>query len=161
MTATLLEKPRPSYELVSRHDGRAPRYTSYPTAVQFTPTVDARTYKGWLNALPAGEPVSLYAHIPFCARLCWYCGCNTRAVNRHDPVEAYVGKLVEEIRLVSRELPGPMPASAIHLGGGTPNMRAISATWNERVSRNWASSGGMVRRSNSEFLSRPASMHGW
>ena len=124
MTATLLEKPRPSYELVSRHDGRAPRYTSYPTAVQFTPTVDARTYKGWLNALPAGEPVSLYAHIPFCARLCWYCGCNTRAVNRHDPVEAYVGKLVEEIRLVSRELPGPIPASAIHLGGGTPNMLA-------------------------------------
>ena len=97
MTATTLATPRSLYDLVSRHDGRAPRYTSYPTAVQFAPAVDAATYRQWLAALPADEAVSLYLHIPFCARLCWYCGCNTRAVNRHDPVEAYVAKLVEEI----------------------------------------------------------------
>ena len=122
MTATTLATPRSLYDLVSRHDGRAPRYTSYPTAVQFAPAVDAATYRQWLAALPADEAVSLYLHIPFCARLCWYCGCNTRAVNRHDPVEAYVAKLVEEIRMVAGALPGPIPASAIHLGGGTPNM---------------------------------------
>lgn len=110
--------------LIAKYDGRAPRYTSYPTAVQFTPQVDEPTYRAWLAQLPAYEPVSLYAHIPFCSRLCWYCGCNTRAVNRHDPVEAYVAKLVEEIRLLSQALPGRLPANAVHLGGGTPNMLA-------------------------------------
>ena len=99
-----------------------PRYTSYPTAVQFTPTVDVATYRQWLTALPVDKPISIYLHIPFCARLCWYCGCNTRAVNRHDPIEAYVGKLVEEIRMVAAALPARMPVSAVHLGGGTPNM---------------------------------------
>ena len=122
MTAPLLHTPRSLYELVSRYDGRAPRYTSYPTAVQFTPTVDVATYRQWLTALPVDEPISIYLHIPFCARLCWYCGCNTRAVNRHDPIEAYVGKLVEEIRMVAAALPARMPVSAVHLGGGTPNM---------------------------------------
>ena len=111
-------------ELIAKYDGRAPRYTSYPTAVQFTPQVDAATYRGWLAALPLADPVSLYLHIPFCARLCWYCGCNTRAVNRREPVSDYVQNLVAEAGLLQAALPGRLPANAIHLGGGTPNMLA-------------------------------------
>jgi oxygen-independent coproporphyrinogen-3 oxidase len=109
-------------DLVARYDGRAPRYTSYPTAVQFTPAVDERVYRGWLAALPASEPVSLYVHVPFCARLCWYCGCNTRAVNRHEPVGEYVQLLAQEARLLRAALPARLRAQAIHLGGGSPNM---------------------------------------
>lgn len=109
-------------QLVARYDGRAPRYTSYPTAVQFTPAVDEATYRGWLRELPADDPVSLYLHIPFCSRLCWYCGCNTRAVNRHEPVGEYVELLLAELALLEQALPGRMKASAVHLGGGTPNM---------------------------------------
>lgn len=109
-------------ELIAKYDGRAPRYTSYPTAVQFTPQIDAKTYRGWLAALPLADPVSLYLHIPFCARLCWYCGCNTRAVNRHEPVGEYVQHLLAEAALLQGALPGRLPANAIHLGGGTPNM---------------------------------------
>ena len=108
--------------LIAKYDGRAPRYTSYPTAVQFTPEVTAHDYRGWLGGLSQSDPVSLYLHIPFCARLCWYCGCNTRAVNRHAPVRDYVSYLLRETALLASALPGRMKVNAVHLGGGTPNM---------------------------------------
>lgn len=111
--------------LIAKYDGRAPRYTSYPTALQFTPQVGEATYRQWLAALPATEPVSVYVHVPFCTRLCWYCGCNTRAVNRHQPVAAYVRRLLEEVELLSPALPGQLPVSAVHFGGGTPNTLSI------------------------------------
>ncbi|WP_333586688.1 oxygen-independent coproporphyrinogen III oxidase [Phenylobacterium sp.] len=111
--------------LIARYDGRAPRYTSYPTAVQFTPEVDEAVYRSWLAALPLDEAVSLYLHIPFCARLCWYCGCNTRAVNTHGPVRDYVNLLMREMHLLGEALPGRLPAKAVHLGGGTPNMLSV------------------------------------
>lgn len=113
---------RPNPALIAKYDGRAPRYTSYPTAVQFTPQVTAQTYREWLARLPAADPVSLYVHVPFCSRLCWYCGCNTRAVNRHEPVSDYVGYLLREITLLEAALPARLPARALHFGGGTPNM---------------------------------------
>jgi len=123
---SVLHAPKPVTlamdELIAKYDGRAPRYTSYPTAVQFTPEVDAATYRRWLAELPAADPVSLYLHIPFCAQLCWYCGCNTRAVNRHEPVRDYVNHLITEMDLLERALPHRLAANAIHLGGGTPNM---------------------------------------
>jgi oxygen-independent coproporphyrinogen-3 oxidase len=109
-------------DLVAKYDGRAPRYTSYPTAVQFTPAVDEAAYRRWLRALPPAEAISLYAHVPFCSRLCWYCGCNTRAVNRHEPIAEYVGLLVGELAILEQALPARLRARTIHLGGGTPNM---------------------------------------
>jgi oxygen-independent coproporphyrinogen-3 oxidase len=109
-------------DFVAKYDGRAPRYTSYPTAVQFTPQVDEAAYRRWLAALPTDEAVSLYVHVPFCHRLCWYCGCNTRAVNRHDPVGEYVELLIDELAVLDEALPARMKLSAIHLGGGTPNL---------------------------------------
>ncbi|MES2896775.1 MAG: oxygen-independent coproporphyrinogen III oxidase [Pseudomonadota bacterium] len=112
-------------DLVAKYDGRAPRYTSYPTAVQFTPSIDAAEYRAWLRDLPTADPVSVYIHIPFCSRLCWYCGCNTRAVRRHGPVADYVGYLMDELALLEAALPGRLDAGAIHLGGGTPNMLTV------------------------------------
>jgi oxygen-independent coproporphyrinogen III oxidase len=112
-------------ELLARYDGYAPRYTSYPTAQQFNRTVEAETYSGWLRDLDPLKPVSLYVHIPLCARLCWYCGCNTRAINRQSNVTSYVAKLIDELALVEPLLPGKPRAMAVHLGGGTPNMLGI------------------------------------
>lgn len=108
-------------ELIARYDAHAPRYTSYPTAAQFTPAVGAETWAGWLAAAP-DEPASLYVHIPFCKRLCWYCGCNTRAMNRAESISAYVDLVLKEAALTARAAGRRIRIGRLHLGGGTPNM---------------------------------------
>ncbi len=89
-----------------RHAGPVPRYTSYPTAPHFQPGVDSATYAGWLEALPANARISLYLHIPFCDRLCWFCACHTKQVQRYDPLKTYLAALHAEIETVSRHLAG-------------------------------------------------------
>ena len=116
-----IKHPEPA-DLIAKYDGRAPRYTSYPTAVQFSQAVTPAIYRDWLSALQPAEAVSLYLHIPFCARLCWYCGCNTRAINDRKPIGDYVQLMLLELDMLVAALPGRMAASAVHLGGGTPNM---------------------------------------
>ena len=111
--------------LLSSYDSRAPRYTSYPTAVQFSSAVTPDVYGEWLSQLPLAEPLSIYAHIPFCARLCWYCGCNTRVVHRSDSIADYVALLDKEIGLVAGRMAGRGRVQSIHLGGGTPNMLSV------------------------------------
>ena len=117
---------RTTRELIARYDAHAPRYTSYPTAAQFTPAVGAADWGAWLSAAPLDRAVSLYLHIPFCKRLCWYCGCNTRAMNRVAPMSSYVDLLLKEADLVLARMGGlngrRLRVGSIHLGGGTPNM---------------------------------------
>lgn len=109
-------------ELIARYDANAPRYTSYPTAAQFTPAVGPSEWGDWLEAAPLERAVSLYLHIPFCKRLCWYCGCNTRAMNRANVISSYVDLLLAEADLVLARIGRPVRVESIHLGGGTPNM---------------------------------------
>jgi oxygen-independent coproporphyrinogen-3 oxidase len=97
-----------------------PRYTSYPTAPHFTGEIDADTYAQWLGALPPAATLSLYIHVPFCTELCHYCGCNTRAVRRREPVDAYAERLIDEIALLS-PLAG-RKLTHLHWGGGTPSI---------------------------------------
>ena len=104
-------------------DRRIPRYTSYPTAAQFAPEIDAGSYARWLAAVPATAPVSVYVHVPFCSELCLYCGCHTTVARRYTAIEAYVELLLGEIALVSGIL-GNRPASHLHWGGGTPSILA-------------------------------------
>ena len=104
-------------------DQRIPRYTSYPTAMQFGPEIDACAYARWLATLSVTTTVSVYVHVPFCAELCLYCGCHTTAVRHYAPVEAYVELLLREIAIVGRLL-GGRSASHLHWGGGTPSMLA-------------------------------------
>ena len=121
MSATTARLSRDA--LIEKYDGRAPRYTSYPTAVQFSDEVTPEMYAGWLKALPDDEALSLYIHVPFCSRLCWYCGCNTRAVNSHGPVAAYVFYLEKELLALHKALGRRrLRVSSLHFGGGTPNM---------------------------------------
>ena len=108
-------------DLLKSLERRVPRYTSYPTAVQFGPQVDAGTYVAWLTELPQQAPVSFYLHVPFCAELCLYCGCNTTAVRRYGPIEAYVALLEREIAAVSA-ITGDRTVRHLHWGGGTPTM---------------------------------------
>ncbi len=99
---------------------RVPRYTSYPTAPHFGAEVDGRCYKAWLERLDPAAELSLYLHVPFCRRMCWYCGCNMRVVARYDPIATYTQTLIREIGLATAALPGRMRVRHIHWGGGTP-----------------------------------------
>ncbi len=98
-----------------------PRYTSYPTAPNFSAAVDANVYRAWLAGLPGDATLSLYLHVPFCRELCHYCGCHTKATLRDEPIEAYAQRLVEEIALVASHA-GKRNVTHIHWGGGTPSI---------------------------------------
>jgi oxygen-independent coproporphyrinogen-3 oxidase len=108
--------------LAAMLDRRVPRYTSYPTAPHFHRGIGEAHYRQWLAALDPHAPLSLYLHIPFCHRLCWYCGCHTTVERRAEPIAAYAEDLTAEIGRVADTIGSRPPVSALHLGGGTPNM---------------------------------------
>ncbi|WP_460275160.1 oxygen-independent coproporphyrinogen III oxidase [Celeribacter sp. ULVN23_4] len=103
-------------------DARVPRYTSYPTAPHFSDTVGGNDVAGWLSALNPAEPISLYVHVPFCRRLCWFCACRTQGTSTASPVAAYVETLKAEIALVKARLPEGIEIGHLHWGGGTPTL---------------------------------------
>ena len=113
--------------LLAKYDRRVPRYTSYPTAPQFSPAVDAARTRGWLGRLADGTELSLYLHVPFCAELCWFCGCHTTVTRRPEPLASYARALLDEIDLVAEAIGRTLPVRHIHWGGGTPT--ALSAAW--------------------------------
>lgn len=106
-----------------------PRYTSYPTAPHFSTAVNAGTYRGWLEALPPEAALSLYLHVPFCTELCHYCGCNTRAVRKRKPIDAYAERLLDESALLSM-LHG-RKLRHLHWGGGTPSI--LGPEWLQKI----------------------------
>ena len=77
-------------------DARVPRYTSYPPANRFEPGVGMQHQRDWLGKVPPNEPVSIYVHIPFCRRLCWFCACRTQGTRSLAPVKGYVDDLLRE-----------------------------------------------------------------
>lgn len=99
-----------------------PRYTSYPTAADFTPRVTSREHAAWLGNLTAGESVSLYLHVPYCRKICLYCGCNTKMAVRDDVVASYRSALEAEIDLVSGLVRHRLGIARLHWGGGTPSI---------------------------------------
>jgi len=103
-------------------DARVPRYTSYPTAPQFGAAVTPALFADWVRAIPPGAEVSLYLHVPFCRRLCWFCACRTQGSRADAPVRAYVQTLKAEIALLKANLPAGLRLSRLHWGGGTPTM---------------------------------------
>ena len=108
-------------------DARVPRYTSYPTAPHFHAGVNGAIMDGWLKALDPSKSVSLYVHVPFCAKLCWYCGCNAEIVKSDAPVADYLDLLLAEMTRIAALLPHRMKVSHLHFGGGSPNMLSLSA----------------------------------
>lgn len=109
-------------ELIRKYAAPAPRYTSYPTAPHFQAGVGGDAYRRWLGELPTGSTLSLYIHIPFCDRLCWFCACNTKQVRRYAPLERYLRSLHREIDTVAGLIDGKHRVGAVHYGGGSPTM---------------------------------------
>ncbi|MCX7286862.1 MAG: oxygen-independent coproporphyrinogen III oxidase [Rhodobacterales bacterium] len=103
-------------------DTRVPRYTSYPTAPHFGPAVGEADFARWIGAIPDRSEISLYLHVPFCRRLCWFCACRTQGTTSDEPVIAYVETLKAELALLRSHLPRGVTLSRLHWGGGTPTL---------------------------------------
>jgi oxygen-independent coproporphyrinogen-3 oxidase len=108
--------------LLERHEKPVPRYTSYPTAPHFHEDIGPDTYREWLSDIPSDVKLSLYAHIPFCDTLCWFCGCHTKITARYEPIAAYLEILLKEIALAGEVLGKGRPISHIQWGGGSPTI---------------------------------------
>jgi oxygen-independent coproporphyrinogen-3 oxidase len=103
-------------------DSRVPRYTSYPTAPIFSRDIGAPFQEDCLRALDPEEPVSVYLHVPFCERLCWFCACQTQGTKTLSPVESYVETMEAELALMAQMLPEAVRMGHLHWGGGTPTI---------------------------------------
>lgn len=107
--------------LIRRYDQAGPRYTSYPTAVQFHPGIGQFDLLHALrDSRKAQRPLSLYVHIPFCAHICYYCACNKVITKDRGRAQPYLDKLALEVEIIGRHLDKKQRVEQLHLGGGTP-----------------------------------------
>lgn len=108
--------------LIERYDRPGPRYTSYPTAVEFHERFGADEYRAHLSAAAAAvdRPLSLYVHVPFCESRCAYCGCAVVATRKREVAALYLTYLEREIAMLAAALGGRRQVVQYHWGGGTP-----------------------------------------
>jgi oxygen-independent coproporphyrinogen-3 oxidase len=108
-------------DLIVRYGGRGPRYTSYPTALQFNDELTADVYRAKAKESNDSDvPLSLYVHIPFCHSLCYYCGCNKIVTRNEERVARYMEMLYREIEMQSELFDRKRKIEQLHFGGGTP-----------------------------------------
>jgi len=110
-------------ELIRRYDRAGPRYTSYPTAVQFQPSFGEPQYLAaveYSNGDPVPTPLSLYFHLPFCATVCFYCACNKVVTKNRNRAAPYLERLHHEIALQGKLFDRDRRVHQLHWGGGTP-----------------------------------------
>jgi oxygen-independent coproporphyrinogen III oxidase len=110
-------------DLVRRYDRPGPRYTSYPTAVQFHDGFREAEYRNAAastNGATPPAPLSLYVHVPFCASPCFYCGCTKIITRNREQAESYLTRLYREIELQAALFDRERVVDQLHFGGGTP-----------------------------------------
>lgn len=121
--------------LIDKYNVPVPRYTSYPPANHFEQTFTDEDYFRLIAESNSGHPenVAIYIHIPFCKKICFYCGCNTALYKGESLVADYIAALKKEIGLVSKHIDKRRKVSQIHYGGGTPN--AIDVAYLEQINQ--------------------------
>jgi oxygen-independent coproporphyrinogen-3 oxidase len=115
-------------ELLDKYNVQGPRYTSYPTAPEWTDAIGPADFEAACErANAAARPISLYVHLPFCDEQCWFCGCFMKVVPKPDrrgeergEVEGYLADLHREIDLLAARVDKSRPVVQVHWGGGTP-----------------------------------------
>jgi oxygen-independent coproporphyrinogen-3 oxidase len=108
------------FDKFTKYSKPGPRYTSYPTALEFSDTFD---YDGYLVKLHSQDPsraLSLYFHLPFCKNACYFCGCNVVFTSKEDKKERYIDYLTRELQILSTHIDVNRPIIQLHFGGGTP-----------------------------------------
>jgi len=108
--------------VLQREASGLPRYTSYPPANHFVAGVGPQMLEPLLAATRKATSVSVYVHIPYCDRMCWFCGCHTKQTRQYEPVARYIDSLVREIGLWREKLGTRPKLSALHFGGGSPSL---------------------------------------
>jgi oxygen-independent coproporphyrinogen-3 oxidase len=109
-------------ELLRKYDRPGPRYTSYPTAVEFSPAFDETAYRAHLAeaARRSADPLSLYVHLPFCESRCAFCGCIVVITKKREVAARYLDYLAREVALLAKALGPRRRVVQYHWGGGTP-----------------------------------------
>ena len=111
----------PSPELIQKYDRPGPRYTSYPTAPEWTDALGPAQFAEHLARADAQKgPLSIYVHLPFCREMCRFCGCNVVATHDRTRADAYLDVLEKEVALLAKHLPSRRTFTQLHWGGGTP-----------------------------------------
>ncbi len=111
----------PPWELIKKYDRPGPRYTSYPTAPEWTDAFGPAQYAEHLaRADQVDGPLSIYVHLPFCREMCRFCGCNVIATHDRTRADQYLDVLEKEVALVAERLKDRRSVSQLHWGGGTP-----------------------------------------
>lgn len=110
-------------DLINKYNIPVPRYTSYPPANFFSTEFTSDDYVQWikLSNNEITQNISIYIHIPFCPKICHYCGCNTHLTRDQNKMRVYVDALKKEILMVKQYLNSDRKVSQVHWGGGTPN----------------------------------------
>lgn len=117
----MLDAIRWDTDLIRRYDLAGPRYTSYPTAVQFHGQVGTfDLFHALRDSRKAQRPLSLYVHVPFCANICYYCACNKVITKDRGRAAPYLQRLEQEIQLIACHLDPAQKVEQLHFGGGTP-----------------------------------------
>ena len=108
-------------DLIKKYDKSGPRYTSYPTAIQFTDNFTEKDYYQQVElSNKRNTPLSLYFHIPFCDTICYYCGCNKIVTKNRNHAQPYLDAVYKELELQGKLFKATRIVSQLHWGGGTP-----------------------------------------
>lgn len=117
-------------ELIEKYSVQGPRYTSYPTAIQFTEDFEATHFTQLIEqSNHTGKDLSLYAHIPFCDTICYYCGCNKIITKNKKHAAPYLTYMEREMRMVAEQLDSSRKVVQLHWGGGTPTFLSHKEQW--------------------------------
>ncbi len=108
------------FKKFSKFSKAGPRYTSYPTAVEFSEDFKYESYITYLNGMTPDRDLSLYIHLPFCRSACYFCGCNVVYTSKQSKMDRYLEYLYKEIELLSKQITDSKKVAQFHFGGGTP-----------------------------------------
>lgn len=108
------------FDKFTKYSKPGPRYTSYPTALEFSDSFGYDGYLAKLHAQDSSRPLSLYFHLPFCKNACYFCGCNVVFTSKEEKKERYIDYLTRELQILSTHIDVNRPVIQLHFGGGTP-----------------------------------------
>ena len=108
------------FEKFIKYSKPGPRYTSYPTALEFSDSYAYDEYIKKIESQDSSRPLSLYFHLPFCRNACYFCGCNVVFTSKEDKMLRYMEYLKKELEILSKHLNCKREVIQMHFGGGTP-----------------------------------------